>query len=196
MRLRCSLPLTVLLAVVFSSSVQADVLHQTFEFPISRISQAFNDGYDQLYMNGCDITDAVGCPQLPVQSIHLALPPGARVDRVDVVSTESEYLPGTYRIYPAQPPRILSRDEKDIVFILPDSSVYGLADSYPGKLVEPAGSGGLAGYQVAGIKVYPLQYEPQRKRVKCYTKIEAAVTYTTDGGKPLAAPPRRPPISS
>jgi len=191
-RTRPCFPLIVFLIFSFPSFVQADVLHQTFEFSTSQIRYSTSNGYDQIYLDGCNITDDVGHPQLPVKTIHLALPPASLIEKIEIVSTESEYLPGTYRIFPAQPPRILSADEQGIVFVLPDSNVYASAKEYPGRLAEPAASGGLGGYQLAGVKVYPLQYEPQSRRAKFFTKIEAAITYTTDGSKPLAARRRDP----
>ena len=61
--------------------------------------------YDALYMVDCDVTRDVSEPQLPVKLVHVALPIGAEVEGVEVVSVQSEELDGTYRLYPVQPPQ-------------------------------------------------------------------------------------------
>lgn len=189
MRMRNML-FAVLGLLVAALPAQAAVVQQTFEFSPAELQFSENNGFAQIYLPGGDFTDRAGWPQVPYRTFHLALPPGARIQAVDVVSSTGRYLAGEYRLFPSQPPQILSVDAQDIEFLPPDAKAYATSGAYPGKLVEPASPGGCAGYTVAGLRVYPVQYEPQNNRVMFYTRIEVAVTYDTGGDRPLAAAPR------
>ncbi len=190
MRLRLSTLFLTVFMGIFASSATAGVLHQTFEFSPAELKFSENNGFDQIYLPGGDLTDRVGWPQIPYRIFHLALPPGAVIQSVAIVSSESRYLPGEYHLFPSQPPQILSIDDRDIEFVSPDAGAYAAPTAYPGKLAEPAAAGGCAGYQVAGLNIFPVQYEPQNNRVKFHTKIEVAVTYDIGGDKPLVSLPR------
>jgi hypothetical protein len=66
------------------------------------------EDYDVVTLARHGSTGEVGKPSLPQASFLVVIPPGARVKRVEIISSESEILPGTYKIMPAQPPRPIS----------------------------------------------------------------------------------------
>ena len=133
--------------------------------------------YDIVRLKGCELTDRVGEPQLPVYIARIVLPCGSIVKEVRAKSLAYEDLPGKYHIYPVQPPQVLCKDEKDIVFIPPADSVYNSANPYPSKLIEFAGTGHLGGYQIASFLVYPVQYIPKDRKLRLHTKIEFVVHF-------------------
>ncbi|MFQ6113851.1 MAG: hypothetical protein ACE5NG_07140 [bacterium] len=101
----------------FSGELTISVSFSTSDLIIHKVGD-----FDAVKLADCDVTRTVGEPQLPVKSVHVALPPGAVVEQVDVLSTESEELEGTFRIYPVQPPQILRKPgEKtlDVEFVDP-----------------------------------------------------------------------------
>jgi hypothetical protein len=169
------------------AQAEADEIYQSVDFTIADLVFSSSQGFDVVYLKGCDITDQVGEPQLPVKLLQIALPPGSKVEQVVVTKVESQTLPTDYRIFPVQPPRILSSMNEPIPFVQPKPKVYSLPEEYPGKLVEYTETGFMGGYQLAGILVYPVQYIPDQKKIKFYSHIEFKVRYSPGGKAPLPA---------
>ncbi len=177
----------MLVSVLFLGLDQIDSaeLEHRAEFFLKDLIFSTSGGFDQIYLQGGEITQEVGKPQLPFELFQVTLPPGSEVEEVVVTSSEGDFLPEKYTIFPAQPPRILSLGQEPIPFIEPESGVYQQNTEYPGKLVEYRGTGYLGGYQLANILVYPLQYIPAAGRVKFYSQIEFKIIYAEGKRKPL-----------
>lgn len=153
-------------------------LTQSVSYSPSDISFSTVKGYDVVRLEGCELTEGDGEPQLPVRLVRLALPSGARVEEVKVVSAQVETLGGKYLVYPSQPPRPLSVSAQEIAFVEPKEPLYNSRNQYPGRLVELTGIGNLSGQAIAGLLVYPLQYLPRDRRLLFYRRIEFTVRYT------------------
>lgn len=164
---------------------EADEFSGSVDFSLTDLFFSTSRGFDIIYLKGCDITDQVGEPQLPVKLLHVALPPGSKVDQVVVTNSESQILPNDYHVFPAQPPQILSSMDEPFSFVRPEPKIYGLFKEYPGRLVEHTKTGFLGGYQLAGILVYPVQYIPAQKKIKFYSHIEFKIYYASGGKTPL-----------
>jgi len=119
-------------------------------------------------------TGEIGKPSLPQASVSVVIPPGARVKRVEVISSESEILPGTYKIMPAQPPKSVGSEKSSVIL---NNIDYHAVTPFPGKLVQYAYTGSRGGYQVAGIFIYPLQYVPSEKSLRFYSSVKFKVIY-------------------
>lgn len=157
------------------SNGSEDVLKESLTFPKSDLVFSKVEGYDRVILAGYDLTAKVGEPQLPIWLVNLVIPDGARVEEVEILTTESEDFPGNYLLYPVQPPQILSlTKDKPIPFVEPESQMYS-SSLYPQKIVEYRGSGSLSGYQVASFLVYPLQYLPLEKGLRFHSQIDFAV---------------------
>ena len=167
------------------SQTHSAELSQTLNFFPEDLTFSTSEGFDILYLKGCDITNKVGEPQLPVKLVHLVLPAGSKVEEVVVTSAEGEFLTDQHQIFPVQPPRILSLSQQPVPFVQPEPRVYQQSAEYPGKLVEYTGTGFLGGYQLANILVYPVQYVPAEKKVKFYSHIEFKILYSPGGKEPL-----------
>ena len=130
--------------------------------------------YDRVELSDGRLQGEPGTPLLPVRFIQIAIPSELEVVGVEVISSESLELPGTYRIYPAQSFYSLSnspgREEPELVE--PDAAVYGLSSHYPGTLVEVTNNGFLGGQHIAGIALHPLQYVPGEGKLVLYTRIQ------------------------
>jgi hypothetical protein len=184
MRTRIFLVLSLILLFGFSQA-EADRISQAVDFSTADLIFSSSEGFDIIYLKGCEITDQVGEPQLPVKLLQVALPPGSKVERVVVTGSESQILPDNYEVFPAQPPQILSLMDQPISFVQPKVKVYSLGEEYPGRLLEYTGTGFLGGYQLAGILVYPVQYIPSQRKIKFYSHVEFEIQYTSGGRKPL-----------
>jgi len=183
----------VILAVILLlglTQAKADEISGSVDFSTADLVFSTSTGFDIIYLKGSDITDQVGEPQLPVKLLHVGLPPGSKVEQVVVTKAESQTLPNDYRVFPAQPPQILSLMNEPISFVQPKPKVYNLLEEYPGKLVEYTKTGFMGGYQLAGLLVYPVQYIPAQKKIKFYSHIEFKIHYTSGGKTPLAVKKR------
>jgi len=132
------------------------------------------EDYDVVTLARHGSTGEIGKPSLPQASFLVVIPPGARVKRVEVISSESEILQGTYKIMPAQPPKPISSVKSSVIL---NSIDYHAVTPFPGKLVQHAYTGSRGGYQVAGIFIYPLQYVPSEKSLRFYSSVKFKVIY-------------------
>jgi len=126
-----------------------------------------------------------GKPLLPAKNIMIALPPGARVQSVDIRGLGFNQLPGSYQISPSPP--VLPLMDPDIYpeyieeinqkWRLSYDSAYSSDQAYPvarGKLI---GSGALRKYAYASVLYYPFSYYPQSGRLEYYNRAEITVNY-------------------
>ena len=97
-----------------------------------------HEGYDIVSLAQHGSTGEIGKPSVPRASFSVVIPPGARVKRVEVISSESEVLPGTYKIQPVQPPRPISLEEASVEY---NGITYDIVISYPGKLAQSTYTG-------------------------------------------------------
>jgi uncharacterized repeat protein (TIGR01451 family) len=118
-----------------------------------------------------------GQPQLPMHSVPLGMPrPGT--PQIAVVEAESEAVEGVL-LYPA-PALELGGDEgaPQIVeaFAL-DTESYGADAFVPGPLAEAAAVGFLRDQPLFQLRMYPFQYNPQRRELRVYRRLKLLVTF-------------------
>jgi hypothetical protein len=152
----------------------------SFSVDLSREEISFRNvgEYDLIRIVGCDLTDAVGEPQLPAKLVHVVLPSGARVSGLAVVRVQSQEVPGEFLISPAQNPEILpipGFTMKKAPFAPPKPSVYESLEPYPRNPVELMSVGNMGSYRIASILVYPFQYIGKERRLIYYSKIECVL---------------------
>ncbi|MCK4353476.1 carboxypeptidase regulatory-like domain-containing protein [candidate division WOR-3 bacterium] len=155
----------------------AGEIKHTIEFQTSGLTFSSQKGYDIVQLKGYGVTSEIGSPMLPLSVLHVLIPPGSEVTRVEIVSKDSEVLPGEYTIYPAQPLQPISSNKKEIKWVEPDKKVYSQATSYPEEIIICSGTGTMGGYRIAGLLVRPLQYIPSQKKLIFHTKIRFKIIY-------------------
>jgi hypothetical protein len=96
-----------------------------------------------------------GVPSLPFRTESFLLPPGTRVDSVEITEARWVSLPGSYRPFPVQPAGFGGHG-----FALPDPEVYSGGAAYPRKPVTVLRQGFAGGYSVATLCGYPVRYIP------------------------------------
>ena len=177
------------------SAAWADTIDLEVTFSRGDLSFAARDGYDQVYISGLDLLSETGRPQLPVLVTRALIPPGHTVRSVDIVELELVDLAGTYDIYPAQPPQILSltRDAPEkIGFTEPDDLIYRSRRPYPSAAVRVTGRGALAGYHLADLEICPLVYLPAERRLRFIRRVHFTL-HTAPGGRRARLVGRRSP---
>ena len=207
-----------LLLGLTASGVWAGYLDHTVTFAQSDLAVAELDGYDVITLPGCDLTGEIGLPQLPVFSLTLALPAGARIVELEILEAESTELLARFRPIPAQHPRILPVPGFDIPsrpFVGPDPSVYLGRQPYPTPVAELLSTGRLGGARLVGVALHPVQFVPTVGKLRIFRSISVRLHYDlvdevaprisrrdqstvvrvlsdNDAAAPLPSEPRRP----
>ena len=150
----------------------------TAQFALDELSFQRTMGYDLVVLRDTGFLTAVGRPMLPVKQVGLALPPGMTVTGVSVADVVQRDIDGAYVIFPAQPPRMLSKPVRAADFVQPDATTYGSADAYPSRLAELSHQTDLAGQGIAIVRLSPLQYFPREKRLRLCTALTVIVEGT------------------
>ncbi len=184
-------------SLVLASTCSGMEMVQSVQFSSNSLSISDFEGYAKIRLQGCDLTDEIGKPQLPVKTILISIPQFANVEGIRVISTESEEIPGNYLIFPAQPPQILSMEsvaQKPVEFEEPDLEVYSSRNPYPGELGSAGRTGNMLGYKVLGVTLYPVQYTPAEGRLTIHKRLEVRIKYSIESGA-LKLPGKRSPTS-
>jgi hypothetical protein len=158
----------------------AGALEKGVEFASENLEFRKFKGYDIAAFPRCGQTSTVGNPRLPRAALHVLMPPGATVTRVEVTSCESKQLPGTYDIFPAQLPIPISHIGTSHRFAPPNPAVYSSNTPYPERIVECTGTGTMSGYRIASLLVHPLQYIPSEGKLTLHENVRFILYYTID----------------
>lgn len=136
-------------------------------------------------MEGFGYLMVPGKPMLPARNFLIALPPGARVQSVEVRGVKAEQLPGTYRIMPTPPilPLADAPQYRELVEELQlewqenNQAVYSSDQAYPKERGKLARSGGLRKYSYASVSFCPFAYHPRSGRLIHYDAAQINVKY-------------------
>jgi len=132
-------------------------------------------GYDTVVLKDGSCIDEIGKPMLPAKQIRIAVPAGMEVLNVHVVTIEREELPGTYNVFPVQPPVRTDESDVEIEFVRPDAEIYTSSNPYPPEDVKLGEQTDLAGQAMIPVTIYPLRYIPEQKTLSLITSIELVI---------------------
>jgi hypothetical protein len=127
-----------------------------------------------------------GKPMLPAKSFLIALPPGARVQSVEITGLDATPLPGTYRIMPVPPimPLVDPLQYSELVKKMQrewkqnNQAVYSSDQVYPKERGRLVSSGTLRKYSYASVSFYPFSYHPQSGRLIHYDAAQIIINYS------------------
>ncbi|UCE08620.1 MAG: hypothetical protein JSW07_11605, partial [bacterium] len=165
--------------ILLTISSFAEVITHTVIFNKSDLKFSKLNNYDVVTIKGLEVNYEVGSPQLPFYHVNLIIAENEKIDHVEIIETKIELLQGNYDILPVQKPEILSSallGRKQIGLTKPNPMVYSSDDYYPKNLVESLGNSRLSNLNIASIRVYPLQYNPIKGKIKFYSKITFQIT--------------------
>lgn len=131
--------------------------------------------YDFVRVPGASFMADVGKPMLPVRGIQV-LVEDRKIDRVEVISPESEVIERDYFIQPVQYPVT----NFTMPIVEPDSTVYDSDNLYPSVIVEDVGISKMGDYPILNLLVYPLQYKPKSRELTFYRNLKLRIYYKTD----------------
>ncbi|MBN2207865.1 MAG: hypothetical protein JW759_00995 [Candidatus Coatesbacteria bacterium] len=172
-------PLSSIAGVDLGRPVAADASKQIrFALPASqmRVLQT-PGGWSTALIDGCVLSSgAAGAPQLPMKAIRLALPFGADVRSVCVVSGTIAWIDERLRLSPAPEPGFWPIDGVPSQ-LREDASIYRSDAPFPRELVRYyVGSDGRQ--TVLTIQFYPLVFYPTRDRARAVTEAVIQVDYS------------------
>ncbi|MCK4321178.1 hypothetical protein KAX08_01510, partial [candidate division WOR-3 bacterium] len=162
--------------ILFSSFLLKANVTYDLHFDPSNLNFEIRDGYDIVNIEGTSFMDDVGKPMLPVKYLNLIIPQETEADSVTVEIHNSYQVPGSYYIYPAQPPVPTGEDTN---FVPPDSSVYNSDIPYPYRKVWILRTDNFGGNRIATIAFYPIQYKPASGQLTLYTDISLTLGVRT-----------------
>jgi Peptidase family C25/Propeptide_C25/Dockerin type I domain len=145
----------------------------------------------QIRMDGFGFLNCPGKPLLPEKRFVIGLPPGARVQSVEITGGDSIELPIRYNIIPSPHILPLESGEKNLIqsekmlreWTANKEAIYSSDQAYPkmrGKLI---GSGTIRKYSYVTVSFYPFSYYPKSCRLIHYNSARISISYdlpTTD----------------
>jgi len=137
--------------------------------------------FDDLVAPGLPRLDHPGHPNLPFVAELIAVPPGARV-QVEVLEQESTTLDNIAFVpAPGESPGAL------------DPVAYGTDAFAPSSRAAVGELGILRGIRAYSLRVYPVQYNPVRRRLRITHRLRVQVSF--EGGSSKLAPGPRDPLA-
>ncbi len=167
---------SIFFVFLFSQFSFAMSSRTVFRFSEDDLSFSKWNQFDQIAFSEGDAIRDVGKPQLPIVARRILLPAGARFLSLEVVPLDSIVISGTYRIFPAQKPRILS-NKGPIPWQSPNPDVYTSNTPFPQFLAQTEGVYSFFSRRFAEVLLYPLRYYPRSGKLILFTKIQVTLHY-------------------
>ncbi|MBM3315000.1 hypothetical protein FJY71_04055, partial [candidate division WOR-3 bacterium] len=170
--------LLVLPLLALAGSITKTVTFDSRDLTVTKV-----DGYDVVQLADCNVMLDLGQPMLPEAVFNVIVPPTATVTNITVTPSWPEVLPGTYAVYPAQHPVVLSAKTKPR-FVPPDPQTYSSALAYPAELVQWTQTGTKSGWRVCGFLVRPMTWVPASGKLTLYRRLTITVSYAENDVAP------------
>jgi hypothetical protein len=180
-----TIAVALILLVAFSTSTADGSAFTTIQVASGDYRILDMDEGHMIEMDDFGYLTCPGKPMLPAKSFLIALPPGARVQSVEVIGIGEKQLPGTYQIVPAPSPMPLL-DPVEFAELLEktqrkwehdNQAIYSTDQAYPAERGNLTGSGTLRKYSYASVSFYPFSYHPQSGKLIHYDAAEISVNY-------------------
>lgn len=152
----------------------AGTIVQKFTFSPEDLKTIGTDRGAIFIIDGAEIPCQPGAPALPEKGFFIPLPVGARASGVKIIAIEQETLSGSFDPPPIPAPTVLSlpprQSEKN-------QAIYNRANLYPESPCSFIGTAVKNGVPSAVIRIAPLQFLPQQKKMLFLKRLELAVDY-------------------
>ncbi|MCK4546176.1 MAG: hypothetical protein KAW17_01930, partial [Candidatus Eisenbacteria sp.] len=162
------------LSLVLVAAVPAAATVVTHTYTFSEPMIEIRDGYTYVHMEGLQEIANPGEPLLPIQGARLLLPPGEEVVRIEVVPGVREILPGEHLVAPGQTEYPLSQ-AGPFNPTLPNPRIYGSALAFPSELGFYVTTERVRGYDIAFVRLYPVEYTPATGTLAYYSSLDLRV---------------------
>ena len=178
-------------SAVAQSSTRAQVLSVTLQFEAPRLQSAGE--YSRVTVAGCETLQRVGAPLLPFRTVRLLLPPGARVGKIEArLPQGATALPGAWRVdYGRMPVSTADSKARGLTAASmdgPDPAIYESDQPYPSVRAELASLQRMAGYVIAFIRLYPIQYTPAKGKLIFAPEVTVELTVDPNAAAVMTTP--------
>jgi len=163
------------------SPVVADELSGTFESAPSDLVISREAGFDVIGAKGAFVLSEAGCPLLPCWNINVALPDGAVPRSAFLAGADFVDVEGVYDLMPGTRPRRISNPMQGSAFVR-DPAVYGADRYYPGRDIEIVSEWELVGQRFVTLRIFPVQYNPVRGKIRLAKKMTWKVGFDRNAG--------------
>ncbi|MBN1355162.1 hypothetical protein JXA40_02715 [bacterium] len=174
----CLLSLTPAMALTVTESICFD------DFEIVKTESGIS-----IRIEGMGALNIPGKPKLPSRIYAFAIPPGATVKSVRVDGSNPYVLPGSHHVAPVTLRRVISGEKPEHYQRLLNeyqSNLYGVykADRfYPARIGEFIRQSGLRRYNIADIRISPVQYNPVSGTLVIHRNIEIRIDVEFPAGQ-------------
>lgn len=139
------------------------------------------NGETRIEMDGINYREQLGYPRLPMPTYTFALPPGSRLENVEVSGVRSE-LEGEYQIeasWPFVPLGASNRQVTDIYKTYEEikARVYSGAEGFSGVMGEVNASGERREYSLVTVACHPFAYDPLTKKLSAARNVTIKIHY-------------------
>jgi hypothetical protein len=191
----CALPWCVATGVLAPPPppVTSQTLSVISEFEAPRLETVGNE--TRVSLAGCETLYRVGEPVLPFRTVRLALPPGTAVASVEAQAETPPLLsfvqpPVEFGRLPTRTPGGAAAPATEASLDRPDATIYLSDAPYPAASAELTSIQRLGGYDIAFVRVYPVQYQPLSGQLAFTAKLR--VTLALAAPDAATPPPVRP----
>jgi hypothetical protein len=181
----CSIAVMLMLLVVLAMPTANGTEVMTVQTTSSDYRIIDRDEGQMIEMNDFGYLTCPGKPMLPAKNFLIALPPGARVQSLEVTGIGEKQLPGSYQILPTsiplplldplQFPELLDKTRRE--WEENNQAVYSTDNAYPAQRGKLTGSGTLRKYSYASVSFYPFSYHPQSGTLIHYHSAQIRISY-------------------
>lgn len=160
------------------------------------------ESFSRLSMPSYHNMTEAGMPALPFLTRHIAIPFGVTLE-LHVSPGRAHTRQLEYPLQPA-PTQIFSEeisiengqplDTTQMILAYPqDRSVYSKMSAFPGNLAEVTNIGQMRQQRIAGISIFPVQYEPMAGQYLVYESLQVEVRFRGSPSTALGAPRQESP---
>ena len=182
-----TLLLTTLLPSLGGSLIKKDqqlIIPISFQ-DISEVVIAENKDGDSIEMDDFSYLIEPGKPLLPSKNFLIALPPGAKLDSLNVIGINKKQITGNYKIIPCS--KIIPKiDISKYSSLIKESEslwqdnyelIYSSDNAYPDKLGRIVGEGSFRKYSYVSVSICPFNYHPLSGRLYYFDSVEIEIEY-------------------
>ena len=156
--------------------LHAAIVEKTFYFSDYKIEP--RGTFQTLNFGNAHLSGIPGEPALPWHEVALMLPPGETAGDIELVEEDETAIPGSYLLWPQQPPRPISEDEPG-AFIRNDK-VYLQNKPYPESRRGHLLTQYLNGYAFALSSFTPVKYNPATGSLSWFRKVTVRIKTRAD----------------
>ena len=183
--LACALMLTITIVPARTTPQTAYVSETlTLTFDPTSLTRVTQDGYDYLAFPDAAYPTTPGVPYIPSRELTIAVPATATITSINILSTTTQQLSGTYTIPATIPPQTIGYTATPPTPCSPT----------PTSTVRISGEGDLYGQGLARIQFNPLQYNAITGTLTVTTSLTIQLTGTTGRQPGDYLPDNIPPV--